>query len=386
MRISPDAPGGALATDCRPSVGMVPTDHPRRDCHMTSLDERLVEAATASLELFGVYLGSRLNLYDVLAEQGPLSADGLAVAAGIHPRYALEWLEQQAVSGFLTVDDPRLAADLRRFALPDDHVGILVDVDDPSHLAPLAAMTVGIGGVLDDVVQAYRSGGGVPYRKYGAAFRRGQGGINRPAFTHDLTGSWLPALPDVHDRLSRPGARIADVGCGQGFSTIALAKAYPQAEVLGLDADPASIDDARQFARDAGATLRFISTDAVELAHHGPFDAVLILEALHDLARPTEALIAARKALSTTGSVIVVDERVQPHFTAPGDQLERMMYGWSITHCLPSQRAEEPSASIGTVIRADHVRSLAAEAGFAHTEVTDIDAGFFQVYRLTTGA
>jgi 2-polyprenyl-3-methyl-5-hydroxy-6-metoxy-1,4-benzoquinol methylase len=351
---------------------------------MTSLDERLIEAATASLELFGVYLGSRLDLYGVLAERGPLPADGLAVAAGIHPRYALEWLEQQAVAGFLTVDDVGLAADVRRFALPDEHVGILVDVDNPSHVAPLAAMTVGIGGVLDEVVRAYRTGGGVPYRMYGAAFRGGQGGINRPAFSHDLTGSWLPALPDVHDRLSRPGARIADVGCGQGFSTIALAKAYPQAEVLGLDADAASIDDARQFARDAGETVRFISIDAAELAHHGPFDAVLILESLHDLARPIDALLAARKALSTAGSVIVVDERVQPHFTAPGDQLERMMYGWSITHCLPSQRAEEPSASIGTVIREDHVRSLAAEAGFGHTEVTDIDAGFFRIYRLTT--
>ena len=132
--------------------------------------------------------------------------------------------------------------------------------------------------------------------------------------------------------------------------------------------------------------MRFVSADAAELAHHGPFDAVLILEALHDLARPVEALIAARKALVHRWPVIVVDERVHPHFTAPGDQLERMMYGWSITHCLPTQRAEEPSASIGTVIRADHVRSLAAEAGFAHTEVTDIDAGFFRVYRLTTDA
>lgn len=353
---------------------------------MGLLDERLLDSVTGTLELYGVYLGSRLNLYATLAERGPLTADELAEAADIHPRYAVEWCEQQAVAGFLTVDDPALPTDGRRFALPAEHVGVLVDVDDPAHVAPLAELAVGIGGVLEEVTQAYRSGGGVPYRSYGSAFRRGQGGVNRPAFTHDLTGIWLPGMPEVHERLGRPGARIADVCCGQGFSTTALARAYPSAEVLGLDADTASIEDARGHARGTGANVRFICADAAELADHGPFDAVLILEALHDLARPVGVLESCRGALADDGSVIVVDEKVQPRFTAPGDQLERLMYGWSITHCLPAARAEEPSASIGTVIREDQVRALAAEAGFARTELTDIDAGFFRVYRLTTNA
>lgn len=353
---------------------------------MTSLDERLLESITGTLELYGVYLGTRLQLYGALAEHGPLTAGELAKKAGIHPRYALEWLEQQAVAGFLTVDDAGRSATQRRFALPAEHVAVLAEADDPAHVAPLADLAVGIAGVLDEVVQAYRTGGGVPYRKYGAAFRRGQGGINRPAFTHDLTGAWLPSLPDVHQRLGRPGARIADLGCGQGFSTVALARAYPGAEVIGIDTDPASVDEARRFAHEAAASLRFITADATELAKHGPFDAVLILEALHDMARPVETLSAARASLTSAGSVIVIDERVQPEFTAPGDLLERLMYGWSVSHCLPSQRAEEHSASIGTVFREGHVLALAAEAGFERTEVTDIDAGFFRVYRLDAAA
>jgi hypothetical protein len=172
---------------------------------MTSLDERMLDAITGTLELYGVYLGTRLQLYRTLAERGPSTADELAEAAEIHPRYAAEWLEQQAVAGFLPVDDATRPAGQRRFALPAEHRGVLVDVDDAAHLAPLADAAVGVAGVLDEVVRAYRSGGGVPYRKYGAAFRRGQGGINRPAFTHDLTGAWLPALTDLHDRLGRPG-------------------------------------------------------------------------------------------------------------------------------------------------------------------------------------
>jgi SAM-dependent methyltransferase len=348
-----------------------------------TLDERLVESATAALEIYGVHLGRALGLYAALADRGPLTAAELADVAGIDARYAREWLEQQAVAAYLVVEDFRASAEQRRFALPADHIGALVDVDDAAHVSPLADMVAGIGHALPEVVDAYRTGAGVPYRRYGTDFRRGQGDVNRPAFTHDLPGSWLPALPDLHAALAKPGARIADLGCGLGFSTVALATAYPQAEVVGIDADAPSIDDARDLARKAGVRVHYVAADAAEVGAHGPFDAVLVLEALHDMSRPLETLRAAHKSLAPGGRVIVVDERVQAEFTAPGDLVERMMYGWSITHCLPTQRAEEPSAAIGTVLRASHVADLAEEAGFAHVEETDIDAGFFRVYVLT---
>ena len=122
--------------------------------------------------------------------------------------------------------------------------------------------------------------------------------------------------------------------------------------------------------------------DAAELASHGPFDAVLILEALHDMARPTDVLAAARAALNDGGAVVIADEAVADAFVAPGDDLERMMYGWSVTHCLPASMVEQPSAAIGTVIRADTVRELAAAAGFASCEVLPVDGGFFRLYAL----
>lgn len=346
----------------------------------TTLDERLVESATAALELYGVHLGRTLGLYDALVDHGPLTAAGLAAAASIDARYAREWLEQQAVAGFLTVDDVRTAAEKRRYAVPGEHRPALVDVEAAAHVAPIASMVVGIGGVLADVVEAYRTGGGVPYARYGAEFRRGQGGINRPAFSHDLTGSWLPAVPDVHERLSRPGARVADLGCGLGFSTIALARAYPQAEVVGIDADAPSVEEARELARAAGVGAHFAVADAADVVARAPFDVVLLMESLHDLARPVEVLRAVRKSLSSDGVLVVVDERVADEFAAPGDPLERMMYGWSITHCLPSQLAEQPSAAIGTVLRAPQVAELVREAGFDGCETTEVDAGFFRVY------
>ncbi|MEM9566502.1 MAG: methyltransferase domain-containing protein, partial [Actinomycetota bacterium] len=204
----------------------------------------------------------------------------------------------------------------------------------------------------------------------------------RPAYASELA-DWVEAAPELADRL-RSGGRIVDIGCGGGWSTIALARAFPEAEVVGIDADAASIDDA---VANAAATapdvdIRFELLDASDPIEEYGADLVLILEALHDMARPAEALEAARRILADGGAVLVADEKVSPTFVAPGDELERMMYGWSVSHCLPVAMAEEPSAAIGTVIRPSTVKALAREAGFASTELSDIDAGFFNLYVL----
>jgi 2-polyprenyl-3-methyl-5-hydroxy-6-metoxy-1,4-benzoquinol methylase len=258
-------------------------------------------------------------------------------------------------------------------------------VRDPlhvAHVAPLARLVVGIATALDDVAAAYRTGAGVPYVRYGPDLRSGQGGINRPAFSTALVDDWLPAMSDAATRLAA-GGRAVDVGCGQGWAAIALARRFPEADVWGIDNDPASIEDARRHAAEAGAGARFECLDAAALSDHAPFDLVLLLEVLHDLARPVETLAAARAALAPDGAILVADEAVAPAFTAPGDDLERMMYGWSISHCLPTAMAEQPSAAIGTVIREDVVRALAEAAGLARTRVLDVDGGFFRLYELT---
>jgi 2-polyprenyl-3-methyl-5-hydroxy-6-metoxy-1,4-benzoquinol methylase len=351
------------------------------DMSTTTLDQRVVDATIGALELFGLFLGDRLGLYDALRRRGPSTASELAEAAGIAPRYAREWLEQQAVAGVLTVDDASADAGARRYTLPEAHVGVVADPVALDHVAPLARLVVGIAGVLDDVMDAYRSGGGVPYSRYGSDFRGGQGAINRPAFTSALVDEWLPALGVPAERLAS-GGRLADLGCGQGWSTLAVARAYPSADVVGIDADASSIADARTAAAEQGVGARFECVDGTDIAKSGTYDVVLLLEALHDLARPVEILAAARAALAVDGAMLVADEAVASTFTAPGDEIERMMYGWSITHCLPASMVEQPSAAIGTVIRESTVRELAEEAGFGAVDVLDVDGGFFRLYAL----
>jgi SAM-dependent methyltransferase len=351
------------------------------------LTQRLSDATLGALELLGVYLGSTLGYYEALDRHGPLTPREMAERTNTDVRYGREWLEQQAVAGVLSVVDEGSSGqpDDRRFALPPEHRGALVDPVDGDHVAPFASMLVGITAVIDEVAEAYRTGSGVPYARYGSAFRKGQGDINRPAFSSDLVKEWIPAVPGLADRLAT--ARVLDVGTGHGWSAIAVAAGWPGAEVIGVDLDEASIVEARRHAAQAGVDARFeLLDDAAgqDLSSFGPVDVAFIMEALHDMARPVEVLSSVRAALAPGGVLIVADEAVAEHFTAPGDDLERMMYGWSITHCLPASRAEEgESAAIGTAIRPGTVAAIAEAAGFTSCDVVDVDAGFFRLYRLT---
>jgi 2-polyprenyl-3-methyl-5-hydroxy-6-metoxy-1,4-benzoquinol methylase len=347
-----------------------------------ALASRLLRSTIQALELYGIHLGKELGLYAALKSRGPLTPLELAREAGIAPRYAREWLEQQAVAGLLVVDDVLAPSDDRRFRLPDEHLNVLANEDHANHLAPLAQMVAGIGGALEQVLAAYRRGTGVSYPTFGTAFRKGQAGINRPAFLADLVERWIPSAPDVHNRLLSSSLRVADVGCGAGWSTIAMARAYPNATVIGFDADEASIADARANAAAERVGVEFQARNAETIVDAGRFDLILILEALHDMARPGDVLRSLRRTLTPTGSVIVADEKVADRFHAPGDEIERLMYGWSIVHCLPVALSESPSAAIGTVIRSETVRELARTAGFERVDVLPVNAGFFRVYRL----
>jgi 2-polyprenyl-3-methyl-5-hydroxy-6-metoxy-1,4-benzoquinol methylase len=345
---------------------------------------RLFDAGSATIDVFTVYIGDRLGLYRALADRGPLTARELAEAAGVHPRYAREWCEQQAVTGILDVDDVAAAPDARAFSLPAEHASALVDPDSPFSIAPLARAVVSAGAVLPQLLEAFRTGGGLPWSAFGADGIESQGDFNRPWLRTALTGEYLPSVPDVHERL-QAGARVADVACGVGWAGITIAKAYPNATVVGLDPDDSSIALARRFAADDGVTDRttFEVHDATKPLPGGPFNLVVVIEAIHDMSRPVEVLSRIRESLAPGGAAIIADERVGESFTAPGDSVERFMYGASVLMCLPAGMSEQPSAETGTVMRPDTFRGYAAEAGFSKVEVLEqIEHPMLRFYRL----
>ena len=350
-----------------------------------ALVERLFGAVLGMNDLYMVYVGDRLGFYRELVEIGPATPAELSTAAGTNERYTREWLEQQAVTGILEVEDPKVAANARRYCLPEGHEEVLTGRDSLNYLAPFARMMVGIVRPIPAVLDAFRSGGGVPYADYDSDFCEGQSEMNRVQFVNLLGSEWLPAVPDVHARLmSDPPARIADVACGTGWSSLAMAAAYPRVRVDGLDLDEYSIELARRnlAGTDLADRVSFEVRDAADPVSQNSYELVTVFEAIHDMSSPVEALRAMRGLLTDGGSVIVADERVADSFTAPGDEVERLMYGWSVLHCLPVGMSDQPSAATGTAMRSDTLRGYARAAGFREVEVLSIENDFWRFYRL----
>lgn len=344
----------------------------------TALSERLFGQAVVATEAASVWLGHRLGWYAALHEHGPATPDELAETTGSQARYAKEWLEQQAVAGFLTIDPDG------RFRLPPGHAETLLDQDSPLWTEPLVRQIVTAILRLPAIAEAYRTGGGVSWEAYGPEMSVAQADATRPLLRHALANDWVPQIPDLAERLAGP-ARVADLGCGHGWSSIGLAVAFPDIEVDGFDVDPVALAAARKHAAAAGVAdrVRFHNVDASAGLPSSGYDVLLAVECLHDLPRPVEALAAMRAAAKPDAVVIVVDEAADPVLTAPGDEVQRMLYGFSLLLCLPDSLSHPGSAAVGTVIRPATVTGFATAAGFAAVEPLNLTGtGFWQVYRL----
>jgi SAM-dependent methyltransferase len=349
-----------------------------------ALAERLFLATIDFLEIASIHVGRKLGYYAELATSGPATAAELARRTGTATRYAQEWLEQQTTAGFLESDDPEADPAARTYHLPETHRPVFVDAEDLNLVAPLATLAVGVLRPLDALIQAYRNGSGVPFEAYSEDLVEGIGAINRPQFVNEMAG-WLSSVPDVDARLRRqPPARVADVACGTAWSSIAIARAYPDITVDALDIDEASIAVAQRNVSEAGLSERVRPAvhDASAPKLPGRYDLVTIFEALHDMNHPIDALRATRTSLTEMGCVIVADEKVAERFTPNGDELERFNYGWSVLHCLAVGLLDAHSAGTGTVLRTDTLRRYAADAGFTRVDVLPINNPFWRFYRL----
>lgn len=358
---------------------------------LTEGDESKVEefagglfgACLAAMELANVELGIRLGLYQSLAGAGPVTPAELSSRSGIAERYAREWLEQQAAAGVVEVDDPAKPAEDRRFELPNAHAHVLLDDDSEACMKPCAAVVPWVAKAIDIMVEEFRHGTGAAFGLFDVHDL--QAAFTRPVFVNHLTQHWLPALPEVQAKLDGGApVRIAEVGCGEGLAAITIARAYPNAEVDGFDLDDASIAVAQTDASAAGVSdrARFQVRDAADPTIHGDYDLVMAIEMLHDVPDPVGILRTMRKLAGPSGSVLVVDERAEEHFTVPSSEMERFFYAFSTLHCL-AVSMQNGGAGTGTVIRPDTVRRYAIEAGFTTIETLDVDHPQFVLYQLS---
>jgi 2-polyprenyl-3-methyl-5-hydroxy-6-metoxy-1,4-benzoquinol methylase len=349
-----------------------------------ALAGRIFMAGLEAVELYTVHLGIQLGLYRALDEGGAQTAAELAARTDLERRYVREWLQSQAISGFVSIDGSDVDED--RFALAPGVRETLIDEISPSFVGAIPAMLPAVGGVIPDLVASFRSGERVAYNKYPQAVSV-QEAMNRPAYENSLVAEWLPQIPEVLARLkdeSEP-ARVADFCCGPGWSSIVLAEAFPHITVEGLDNDQESIGRAQRnsAARGVSDRVRFENVD-VTAADPDPqprYDVAFVFEAIHDLPHPVHALAHCRRTLKPGAPLIVMDERVGEHLTAPSDEVERFMAACSVVWCTP-QGHGPGSEVVGAVMRPNKLEDLAHHAGFTTVEILPIEHPFWRFYQL----
>lgn len=343
------------------------------------LSARIFTSLVEAGDVAQIYIGERLGFYLAIHEAGSVTSEELATATSTNARLVREWLEAQAVTGLLEVDRPD--APDRRFSLPAGFELVLADPDGAGNLAWAPRMLLGFFQTMPRVLDAFRTGSGISWSEFGVDTIEAQETQNKALFLSNIATTWFPSIPDVHERLSRPGSRVADIACGAGWSTIAFAEGYEHVEAVGYDLDAYSIDLARKNATARGLSdrVRFEVADAA--AVEGTFDLVTIFEALHDMSHPVPVLEAARTLAGSTGAVIIVDEKTEDAFAPNGSELERLFYTFSVLCCLPAGLVDG-GVGTGTMLRASDLERLAREAGFARVEILPVEADIFRLYRL----
>ena len=307
-----------------------------------------------------VITGAKLGLYKALAKLGRATSAELAADLDLDERYVREWLSAQAASGFVDYDETT-----ERFSLNPEQRMALANEDSPVYVAP--AFEVIAAGYIDEpkITDAFRSGDGVGWHEHHECLFRGTEKFFRPGYRANLVAGWIPALHGVFEKL-KSGAKVADIGCGHGASTIIMAEAFPNSEFIGFDYHEKSIDRARKAASEAGdfPNLRFEVTAAKE-APGNDFDLICCFDCLHDMGDPVGAAKHIREMLKSDGTFMLVEPMAGDRLTENLNPVGRMYYSASTMICTPGSKAQEVGLALGAQAGQGRLTEVLHEAGFS---------------------
>jgi 2-polyprenyl-3-methyl-5-hydroxy-6-metoxy-1,4-benzoquinol methylase len=306
-----------------------------------------------------VIIGDKLGLYKAMAGAGAMTSAELAQKTGTTERYVREWLNAQAAGGFVTYD-----AATGRFTLPDEQAFALAVEDSPAYLP--GAYQV-IASVLKDepcITEAFRTGAGVGWHEHCADLFQGTERFFRPSYAANLVNSWIPALDGIEAKL-KAGAKVADVGCGRGASTILMAKAYPKSQFVGFDYHAPSIESAWKAAEKAGLADRvgFQVAWAKEFPGKG-YDLVAFFDCLHDMGDPAGAAGHVRETLAPDGTWMIVEPFAHDQVEQNLNPVGRVFYSASTLVCTPASRAQEVGLALGAQAGEARLRAGVMQGGF----------------------
>ncbi len=316
----------------------------------TGIDEAKLEAfmgqavtdmgAVISAPLF--VIGEKLGLYKAMAGGGALTSEEVAERAGVAERSVREWLGNQAAGGYVTYD-----AESNTYTLPDEHALALADEESPFYILGVYDSIASLYADEEKILEAFRSGEGMGWHEHDHRLFRGTERFFRPGYKGNLVAEWIPALEGVKEKLER-GAKVADVGCGHGASTVIMAQAFPNSEFFGFDYHEASIQRSREAAQEAGVADRttFEVASAKDFPGSG-YDLVCVFDCLHDMGDPVGASAHIRETLADDGTWMIVEpfanDRVEENLNPVG----RVFYGASTVICTPASLVSGGRAGAG---------------------------------------
>lgn len=325
---------------------------------------RAVDEVGATLNTALVVLGDRLGYYKSLAQHGPSTCGELAEHTDTDEHYTREWLNAQAAGGYVEYD-----AATRRYTLPPEHAVALTDEDSPAFVVGLFQIAHGTARDAATVIEAARRGDGVGWRDHNSDVHVGCERFFRPTYRAHLVAEWLPALDGVVEKL-RAGARVVDVGCGHGSSTILMAEAFPASTYVGCDSHDSSIATARERAAAAGVADRIeFTVAAADVFRGADLDLVTTFDALHDMGDPIGAARHVRSALADDGTWLIVEPMAGDAVEENLNPVGRAYYGFSTLLCTPSSLAQDVGLALGTQAGPARIRDVVTAAGFTRFRI-----------------
>jgi SAM-dependent methyltransferase len=306
-------------------------------------------------------IGEKLGLYKAMAHAGPLTSQEVADRSGAAERSVREWLGNQAAGGYVTYDP-----DSDRYTLPDEQALALADEDSPFYILGMYDSIASLYADEDQILEAFRSGNGMGWHEHDHRLFRGTERFFRPGYRANLVAEWIPALQGVQEKLER-GAKVADIGCGHGASTVIMAGAFPNSKFFGFDYHDASIDRAREAADEAGVgdRIKFEVASAKEFPGED-YDLVCVFDCLHDMGDPVGASAHVLQSLASDGTWMIVEpfanDKVEENLNAVG----RVFYGASTVICTPASLSQEVGLALGAQAGEARLTEVLKQGGFTH--------------------
>ena len=305
-----------------------------------------------------IVVGDQLGLYKALAE-APLTAEALAKKTGTDARYLREWLSAQAASDYVQYD-PKT----QRFSLSEEQALALAVEGSPAFIPGAFQVAVAQFKAIPKMIDAFKTGKGLGWHEHDVALFHGTERFFRPGYAANLVASWIPALDGVDKKLEA-GARVADVGCGHGASTVIMAQAYPKSSFTGFDYHEPSIVHAREAARKAGVGDRVKFEVAMAQNYPGSgYDFVTVFDCLHDMGDPVGASAHVKKSLSADGTWMIVEPFAHDRLEDNLNPVGRIFYSASTFICTPASRSQDVGMCLGAQAGESRMREVVTQGGF----------------------